>query len=48
MIESSGVREREASKVLDALGYTLVWEGMAVDEVRISKPGTAQAVAASK
>ncbi len=48
MIESSGVREREASKVLDSLGYTSVWEGMAVDEVRISKPATTKAVAASK
>jgi len=47
IIESSGVREREASKVLDALGYTSVWEGMAMDEVRISKP-SATAAATSK
>ena len=45
VIESSGVREREASKVLDVLGYTSVWEGMAMDEVRISK---AAATATSK
>ncbi len=43
LIESSGVREREASKVLDVLGYTSVWEGMVMDEVRISKPAVTAA-----
>jgi hypothetical protein len=38
IIESSGVREKEASKVLSVLGYVSVWEGMEMDKVRISKP----------
>jgi hypothetical protein len=38
IIESSGVREEEASKVLSVLGYISVWEGMQMDKVRISKP----------
>jgi hypothetical protein len=38
IIESSGVRGAEASKVLDVLGYVSVWEGMEMDKVRISKP----------
>jgi len=37
IIESSGVRGEEASKVLDALGYTSLWEGMEIEKVRISK-----------
>jgi hypothetical protein len=38
IIESSGVRGEEASKVLSVLGYISVWEGMEMDKVRISKP----------
>jgi len=40
IIESSGVREEEASKVLEILGYVSVWEGMEMDKVRISKPSS--------
>lgn len=40
IIESSGVREEEASKVLEILGYISVWEGMEMDKVRISKPSS--------
>ncbi len=38
IIESSGVREAEASKILDVLGYISVWKGMEMDQVRISRP----------
>ncbi len=34
IIEASGLRE-EAANVLEALGYTSVWEGMEMDKVRI-------------
>jgi len=37
VIEGSGVSAEDASKVLDALGYTSVWEGMEMEKVRISK-----------
>ena len=36
VIEACGVKG-EGQKVLDALGYTSVWEGMEMDQVRISK-----------
>ena len=36
VIEACGVRG-EGQKVLDALGYTSVWEGMEMNQVRISK-----------
>ncbi|MGD0477150.1 MAG: DUF790 family protein [Nitrososphaerales archaeon] len=37
IIVASGVKEEDGQKVLDALGYTSVWEGMEIDKVRISK-----------
>jgi predicted nuclease of restriction endonuclease-like RecB superfamily len=40
VIEGSGVSAEDASKVLDALGYTSVWEGMEMEKVRISKLST--------
>lgn len=40
IIKASGVKEDDGQKVLDALGYTSVWEGMEMDKVRISRPGT--------
>jgi predicted nuclease of restriction endonuclease-like RecB superfamily len=36
IIEASGVKE-EGGKVLEALGYTSVWEGMDMDTVKITK-----------
>ena len=39
VIEACGVKG-EGQKVLDALGYTSVWEGMEMDQVRISKSAT--------
>jgi predicted nuclease of restriction endonuclease-like RecB superfamily len=36
IIEASGLKE-EAANVLEALGYTSVWEGMEMDKVRIVK-----------
>jgi hypothetical protein len=40
IIAASGVKgEEDGQKVLDALGYTSVWEGMEMEKVRISKPG---------
>src|SRR5712691_11881629 len=39
VIEGCGVKD-EGQKVLDALGYTSVWEGMEMDKVRISKRST--------
>jgi uncharacterized protein len=36
VIEACGVKE-EGGKVLDALGYTSVWEGLEMDKVKISK-----------
>ena len=36
IIEASGVK-KEGGKVLDLLGYTSVWEGMDMDQVRISR-----------
>ncbi len=38
IVETSGVKEADAHKVLDALGYIALWEGVDVDKVRISKP----------
>jgi len=32
--------KEEADRVLEALGYTSIWEGMEMDKVRISKPVT--------
>jgi predicted nuclease of restriction endonuclease-like RecB superfamily len=40
VIEDCGVKG-EGQKVLDALGYASVWEGMEMDKVRISKQSTA-------
>jgi hypothetical protein len=48
IIAASGVKQEEdGQKVLDALGYTSVWEGMEMDKVRISKHtvGTREKVA---
>ncbi len=36
IIEGSGIKEG-GSSVLDALGYTSIWEGMEMDKVRISR-----------
>ena len=36
IIEASGLKD-EAMNVLEALGYTSVWEGMEIDKVRIVK-----------
>jgi len=36
IIEASGLKD-EATNVLEALGYTSVWEGMEMDKVRIVK-----------
>lgn len=36
LIEASGVKE-EPGKVLEALGYTSVWEGLEMDKVKITK-----------
>jgi uncharacterized protein len=36
IIEACGLKE-EGGKVLEALGYTSIWEGMEMDKVRISK-----------
>ncbi|MDA4116776.1 MAG: DUF790 family protein [Thaumarchaeota archaeon] len=36
IVKGSGVEE-QGSKVLEALGYTSIWEGMEMDKVRISK-----------
>lgn len=38
IIVASGVKEEDGQKVLDALGYSSVWEGLEMDNVRISKP----------
>ena len=38
IVEACGVKE-EGGKVLEALGYTSIWEGMEMDKVRISKDG---------
>ncbi len=38
-IEASGVKE-EGSRVLEAIGYTPVWDGLEMDKVRISKRET--------
>jgi predicted nuclease of restriction endonuclease-like RecB superfamily len=39
IIETSGVKQ-EGGKVLEALGYTSIWEGMDMGKVRISKTAT--------
>jgi predicted nuclease of restriction endonuclease-like RecB superfamily len=39
IMDASELKE-EADRVLEALGYTSIWEGMEMDKVRISKPVT--------
>ena len=41
IIEASGVKAEDGQRVLDALGYTSVWEGMEMEKVRISKMAAA-------
>jgi hypothetical protein len=37
VIEGAGFREEDGEAVLNALGYTSIWEGMDVTKTRISK-----------
>ena len=46
IIEASGVKQ-EGGKVLEALGYTSVWDGLEMDKVKISKKETPIASPAS-